>query len=122
MKKIHFIFISLLIAFQTNAQWQKQISNTEASFRAVCAVTNKIVWIGGSQGTFLRTIDGGKTWETKQVHGAETLDFRDVHAFDSQTAILMSAGEAEKGNAKFYRTIDAGFGLLVGEGWFVGWI
>ncbi len=122
MKKIHFIFISLLIAFQTNAQWQKQISNTEANFRSICAVTNKIVWIGGSQGTFLRTIDGGKTWETKQVHGAETLDFRDVHAFDSQTAILMSAGEAEKGNAKFYRTIDAGFGLLVGEGWFVGWI
>ena len=58
MKKIPFIFICLLIAFQINAQWQKQISNTEASFRAV---TNKIVWIGGSQGTFLRTIDGGKT-------------------------------------------------------------
>lgn len=56
MKKIPFIFS--LIAFQINTQWQKQISNTEASFRAV---TNKIVWIGGSQGTFLRTIDGGKT-------------------------------------------------------------
>ena len=59
MKKIPFIFS--LIAFQINTQWQKQISNTEASFRAVCAVTSKIVWIGGSQGTFLRTIDGGKT-------------------------------------------------------------
>jgi photosystem II stability/assembly factor-like uncharacterized protein len=42
------------------------------------------------------------------VQGAETLDFRDVHAFDTQTAILMSAGEAEKGNAKFYRTTDGG--------------
>lgn len=94
----------------------KQALNIEASFRAVCAITNKIVWIGGSQGTFLRTIDGGKTWETKQVHGAETLDFRDVHAFDSQTAIVMSAGEAEKGNARFYRTTDGGFGLLVGKG------
>ncbi len=108
MKKVHFMFISLLIAFQTNAQWVKQNSNTEASFRSVCAVTNKIVWIGGSKGTFLRTIDGGKTWETKQVLGAETLDFRDVHAFDSQSAILMSAGEADKGKAKFYRTIDGG--------------
>ena len=102
------MFITLLIAFQTDAQWVNQTSNTEASFRSVCAVTNKIVWIGGSKGTFLRTIDGGKTWETNQVHGAETLDFRDVHAFDSQTAILMSAGEAEKGNSKFYKTTNGG--------------
>jgi photosystem II stability/assembly factor-like uncharacterized protein len=108
MKKISFILILVFVSFQINAQWIKQITNTEASFRSVCAISDKIVWIGGSKGTFLRTINGGKTWETNQVKGAETLDFRDVHAFDAQTAILMSAGEAEKGNAKFYRTIDGG--------------
>ncbi len=108
MKKLYAIFIISIITLQVHAQWQKQASNTEASFRSVCAVTNKIVWIGGSKGTFLRTIDGGKTWETNQVKGAETLDFRDVHAFDANVAILMSAGEAEKGNAKFYRTTDGG--------------
>ena len=108
MKKIFILFIISIITFQANAQWIKQASNTDASFRSVCAVTDKIVWIGGSKGTFLRTIDGGKTWETNQVKGAETLDFRDVHAFDANTAILMSAGEAEKGNAKFYRTTDGG--------------
>jgi photosystem II stability/assembly factor-like uncharacterized protein len=108
MLKIYIFIIISLLAFQTNAQWIKQTTNTDASFRSVCAVTNKIVWIGGSKGTFLRTIDGGKAWETKQVKGAENLDFRDVHAFDANTAILMSAGEAEKGNAKFYRTIDGG--------------
>ena len=108
MSKIYIIIIISFIAFQTNAQWQKQASNTEASFRSICAVTNKIVWIGGSKGAFLRTIDGGKTWETKQVKGAEALDFRDVYAFDANTAILMSAGEAEKGNAQFYRTTDGG--------------
>ncbi len=102
------IFICLFISFHINAQWVKQASNTDASFRTVCAVSNKIVWISGSKGTFLKTLDGGKTWVTNQVKGAETLDFRDVHAFDAQTAILMSAGEAEKGNAKFYRTIDGG--------------
>jgi photosystem II stability/assembly factor-like uncharacterized protein len=105
--KYLFLIISI-ITFQANAQWINQASNTDASFRSVCSVTNKIVWIGGSKGTFLRTINGGKTWETNQVHGAETLDFRDVHAFDANTAILMSAGEAEKGNAKFYRTTDGG--------------
>ena len=108
MKKILFLITYLTITFQVNAQWIKQPSNTDASFRSVCAVTDKIVWISGSKGTFLRTIDGGKTWATNQVKEAETLDFRDVHAFDANTAILMSAGEAEQGNAKFYRTINGG--------------
>ena len=108
MRKILLLIAFVIITFHSNAQWIKQASNTDASFRSVCSVTNKIVWVGGSKGTFLRTIDGGKTWETKQVKGAENLDFRDVHAFDANTAILMSAGEAEKGNAKFYRTIDGG--------------
>lgn len=108
MKALFLLILNLTFASQANAQWIKQVANTEASFRSVCAISNEIVWIGGSKGTFLRTINEGKTWETNQVKGAETLDFRDVHAFDAQTAILMSAGEAEKGNAKFYRTIDGG--------------
>jgi photosystem II stability/assembly factor-like uncharacterized protein len=108
MKKLELVLLGIFFALQAYPQWRKQASNTEASFRSVCAISNEIVWIGGSKGTFLRTINGGKTWENNQVKGAETLDFRDVHAFDSQTAILMSAGEAEKGNAKFYRTADGG--------------
>jgi photosystem II stability/assembly factor-like uncharacterized protein len=108
MKKYITTFLLSIQISQANAQWQKQASNTDASFRTVCAVSDKIVWIGGSKGTFLKTLDGGKTWTSNQVKGAETLDFRDVHAFNAQTAILMSAGEAEKGNAKFYRTIDGG--------------
>jgi photosystem II stability/assembly factor-like uncharacterized protein len=108
VKKIFSLLISFIFALQTNAQWQKQTSNTEANFRSVCAVSDKVVWVGGSKGTFVKTTDGGKTWTTTQVQGAETLDFRDVHAFDTQTAILVSAGEAEKGNAKIYRTQDGG--------------
>jgi photosystem II stability/assembly factor-like uncharacterized protein len=106
MKKILIIFT--IITFQLEAQWQKLSSNTEANFRSICAVSEKIAWVGGSKGTFLKTINGGKTWVTQVVQGAEQLDFRDVHAFDDKTAILMSAGEAEKGNAKFYRTEDGG--------------
>ena len=108
MKNIILIFTSLCLSFQVNAQWIHQASNTDANFRSVCAVTNKIAWVGGSKGTFLKTLDGGKTWATSQVKGAETLDFRDIHAFDANTAILMSAGEAEKGNARFYRTTNGG--------------
>lgn len=108
MKNIFTLCICFIFAFQTQAQWQQQVSNTEASFRSICAVSDKIVWVGGSKGTFAKTIDGGKNWVATQVQGAESLDFRDVHAFDAQTVILMSAGEAEKGNAKIYRTDDGG--------------
>jgi photosystem II stability/assembly factor-like uncharacterized protein len=108
VKKLLFFLISFVFTVQLQAQWQKQVSNTEASFRSVCAVSDKIVWVSGSKGTFVKTLDGGKNWTTTQVQGAENLDFRDVHAFDAETAILMSAGEAEKGNAKIYRTEDGG--------------
>ncbi|GAB3323944.1 oxidoreductase [Larkinella ripae] len=90
------------------AQWQPQTSGTDASFRAVSAVSRKVVWVGGSKGTFVRTTNGGKTWQAGTVPGAETCDFRDVHAFSAKEAILMAAGPAEKGQARIYRTNNGG--------------
>lgn len=100
---LFFLFPSLLYA-----QWQPQTSGTDANFRAVCAVSQKVVWVGGSKGTFVRTTDGGKTWQAGTVPGAETCDFRDIHAFSAKEAILMAAGPAEKGQARLYRTSDGG--------------
>jgi photosystem II stability/assembly factor-like uncharacterized protein len=42
------------------------------------------------------------------VPNVAALDFRAVHALDARRAWLMSAGEAEKGMARIYRTTDAG--------------
>lgn len=102
---------ALLFSFSfllAQAQWVPQSVGTTASFRAVHAVSEQIAWIGGTQGTVLRTTDGGATWQNVRVPGAEALDFRDIHAFDAQTAIALSAGEAEKGAARLYRTTDGG--------------
>ncbi len=85
-----------------------QAVNTDASFRAVHALNDKVIWIGGTKGTVLKTIDGGKTWQNLQIPDASTLDFRDIQALDTQTAIAMSAGEAQKGQARIYRTSDGG--------------
>jgi photosystem II stability/assembly factor-like uncharacterized protein len=90
----------------TNAQWQKQMVNTKASLRGLAVVNEKIVWASGAGGTFLKTIDGGKTWITGNVAGAEKLDFRDVEAFDANTAYLLSIGEGE--SSRIYKTIDGG--------------
>ncbi|GAB3923337.1 YCF48-related protein [Larkinella terrae] len=104
MKLLLFVLFPTLVF----AQWQPQTSGTDANFRAVSAVSKKVVWVGGSKGTFVRTTNGGKTWQAGTVPGAETCDFRDVQAFSAKEAILMAAGPAEQGQARMYRTSNGG--------------
>ncbi len=42
------------------------------------------------------------------VRGAARLDFRGIKAFDANTAVVVSAGPAEEGQAKIFRTTDGG--------------
>jgi photosystem II stability/assembly factor-like uncharacterized protein len=81
---------------------------TTAGLRGLSVVDENTVWISGTNGTVLRTTDSGKTWSALPIPQAETLDFRGLHAFDANTAILMSSGPAEQGQARVYRTSDAG--------------
>ncbi|GAB3564816.1 oxidoreductase [Spirosoma luteolum] len=67
-----------------------------------------VIWIGGTKGTYVRSADGGKSWQTGTVPDAGTCDFRDVQAIDAQTAILMSAGPAEQDQARIYKTTNGG--------------
>ncbi len=85
-------------------RWEVQTSGTTASLRGVCAVCPTIAWASGSQGTVLRTIDAGKTWNPRPVSGVTKLDFRDVQAFDADTALVISAGSP----AKIYKTVNGG--------------
>jgi photosystem II stability/assembly factor-like uncharacterized protein len=89
-------------------RWVEQPSGTRASLRGVSAVSDRVAWASGSAGTVLRTVDGGATWRRDSVPGASALDFRDVHAVSDRVAYVVSAGEAEKGLARIYKTTDAG--------------
>lgn len=84
--------------------WRAQESGTKASFRGLHAVDGRVVWASGTGGAFARTTDGGATWRAGTVKEAESLDFRDVHAFDSERAVLLSAGD----DARIYETRDGG--------------
>jgi photosystem II stability/assembly factor-like uncharacterized protein len=86
--------------------WAMQVSNTSASLRGLSAVGPQIVWASGTNGTWLRTIDGGAHWNTGTVPGAESLDFRDVEAFDAASAFLLSIGPGAQ--SRIYQTGDAG--------------
>ena len=80
-----------------------------ASLRGVRAVSAAVAWASGSKGTVIRTADGGRTWRRLALPApAAALDFRSVWAFDSLTAVVASAGEAERGLARIYRTADGG--------------
>jgi len=103
------IFTSVLfcaLAGVGSAQWVKQNVDTTASFRGLSVVNETVVWASGTDGSVIRTIDGGKTWNVIIVPGAEKLDFRDIEAFDAKTAYILSIGNGE--SSRIYKTTDGG--------------
>jgi photosystem II stability/assembly factor-like uncharacterized protein len=95
----------LAITLTANAQWTIQDSKTTASLRGIDSVGNGVAWASGTEGTVLRTDDGGATWQKCSVPpDAEALDFRGVQAFDAKTAIVMSSGKGDL--SRLYKTTD----------------
>ena len=87
-------------------EWSLQVSGTDARLRGLSVVNARVAWASGSQGTVLRTSDGGATWTRLTVGGAAGLDFRDVDAIDERTAYILSIGSGEQ--SRIYKTRDAG--------------
>jgi photosystem II stability/assembly factor-like uncharacterized protein len=103
------IFVTMLLvpcAAEARAQWMAQTSGTSVRLRGVSAVSRRVAWASGAGGTYARTTDGGRTWRAGQVPGAADLDFRDVDAFDADTAYLLAIGEGDR--SRIYKTTDGG--------------
>lgn len=98
--------ILALLSLTISAQWVRQKVNTTASFRGLSAVSEKVVWASGTAGTVVKTTDGGSTWNVMTVPGAEKLDFRDIEAFDANTAYILSIGNGD--SSRIYKTTDGG--------------
>lgn len=82
-----------------------QDSNTTADLRGIHNVGGGVAWASGTNGTVLRTEDGGYVWESCTVPpGAEHLDFRGIQSFDANTAIVMSSGKGDL--SRLYKTAD----------------
>ncbi len=77
---------------------------SKTSFRGLSVVNDDVVWVSGSRGTIARSTNGGKTFSFSQIKGYEKSDFRDIEAFDEQTAIIMSSGTP----AYILKTTDGG--------------
>jgi photosystem II stability/assembly factor-like uncharacterized protein len=101
-----FLLIWSASFLQSELRWRTQSSSTSARLRGVSAVNGSVAWASGSNGTYARTTDGGTTWRAAPVPGAESLDFRDIEAFDAGTACLLSIGEGDR--SRIYKTTDGG--------------
>jgi len=104
--KITGLLLVLGFAVVANAQWVRQTVDTTASFRGLSVVSEKIIWASGTRGTVIRTIDGGKSWNVMTVPEAGKLDFRDIEAFDANTAFIVSIGNGDA--SRIYKTTDGG--------------
>jgi photosystem II stability/assembly factor-like uncharacterized protein len=85
--------------------WMPQQHAVTAELRGLSVLSDKVAWASGAKGTVLRTVDG-EHWTLLAVPGAEAFDFRDIEAFDVNTAIVMGAGPGEA--SRMYRTRDGG--------------
>lgn len=79
-------------------------SQQNVSFRGLTVVSEKILWVSGSKGTVGRSLDGGSHWQWQTIHGFEKRDFRDIHGFNENEAVIMAVAEP----AQILRTSDGG--------------
>ena len=101
------VLLGVLLSFAPSllAQWEIEESNSSASLRGIVSVGGGVAWASGSDGTVLRTEDGGYVWQgCVQPPGAAKLDFRGIQAWDENTAIVMSAGTGDL--SRLYKTSD----------------
>lgn len=84
----------------------EQSSGTTKLLQAIHAASASVVWAAGHGGVVLRTIDGGATWTARPTASGDSLEFRDVHAIDADTAWIMSAGSGAQ--SRIYHTTDGG--------------
>jgi photosystem II stability/assembly factor-like uncharacterized protein len=84
----------------------EQQSGVTQLIQAVHATSANVVWASGPGGVVLRTLDGGTTWQRRLTPAGDSLQFRDVHALNADTAWVLSIGNGSA--SRIYRTSDGG--------------
>jgi photosystem II stability/assembly factor-like uncharacterized protein len=93
-------------AASAGPHWQLTPTGTTERFRGLAAVSREVAWLGGTNGTVLRTVDGGRTWRDVSPAGAQALQFRDIEALDAWHAVALTIGNGP--DSRIYRTGDGG--------------
>jgi photosystem II stability/assembly factor-like uncharacterized protein len=95
-----------LSAKHPSLAWKTVDTGTQARLRGLAPVSRHVAWASGTEGTVVRTVDGGRTWQRVGPAGTVDLQFRDIEAFDADHAVALSIGEGPL--SRVYVTADAG--------------
>jgi photosystem II stability/assembly factor-like uncharacterized protein len=91
----------------TGLSWRDLDTRSDAQFRGLAPVSRHVAWVSGTEGTVLRTVDGGRHWRDVSPGGdTGDLEFRDIEAWDELHAVILSIGSG--GDSRIYRTDDGG--------------
>src|SRR6478735_6549275 len=99
VKSLFILSLSFTIAITVFSQRKTlpkvEILNTgvKTSIRGLSVVNNNVVWVSGSNGMVGKSSNAGKNWKWMTVKGFEKNDFRDIEAFDANTAIIMAIAD-----------------------------
>ena len=105
ISKIFFI-CAFFISLSLNAQYQiKELTAQKGvSIRAMSVPSEKVIWASGSKGMVAKSTNEGLSFEWMQVRGYEKRDFRAMHAWNDQEAIIVAVAAP----AIILKTIDGG--------------
>ncbi|KAI0406546.1 oxidoreductase [Xylaria palmicola] len=89
--------------------WKLLSTGSKAQFRGLAPVSDKVAWVSGTNGTVLRTTNGGESWTpvgpSLSLEDAG-LEFRDIEAWSVHKAVILSIGEGT--DSRIYSTKDGG--------------
>src|SRR4030095_11804367 len=112
-RKLFFLFFIILLSGFSNKIFPQrkilphvEVLNTgiKTSLRGLSVVNNNVIWVSGSNGMVGKSSNAGKNWKWMSVKGFEKNDFRDIEAFDANTAIILAIADP----AYILKTTDGG--------------
>lgn len=110
MKYAKLIILTMVILSCSKTDSKPQLvqmeSPTKSLLQAISIVDENIAWVSGHNASFIRTTDGGTSWELFTHPTGDSLQFRDVHGFNEAKAVLMTAGPGSLSRIFTFTTPD----------------
>jgi photosystem II stability/assembly factor-like uncharacterized protein len=106
MKKLISSLLFAFLATSLSAQltWHPISVPTQANLHCISFGTNQVGYIGGSDSTLLKTMDGGKTWTRMAIVLTDNIGWHnitDINFVDAATGYMLD-------NNSIFRTTDGG--------------
>jgi len=105
ISKIFFI-CAVFMCTGLSAQYQMKTLTSQKgiSIRSLSVPSEKVIWASASKGMVVKSTNEGASFEWMQVKGYEKRDFRAMHAWNDQEAIIVAVASP----AIILKTIDGG--------------